>query len=64
LDYGEDSTAETDGNFVLTEKGGVIEIQATAEKVPFTPDQFQSLWTLAQQGVQQITEHQKKALGL
>src|ERR1700719_344425 len=40
LDYAEDSTAETDANFVLTGKGGLVEIQGTAEGAPFTEDQL------------------------
>ena len=50
LDYAEDSTAETDANFVIMGKGGIVEIQGTAEKEPFTEDQFLSLLALAKQG--------------
>ncbi|MGV6801054.1 MAG: ribonuclease PH [bacterium] len=47
LDYAEDSTAQADANFVLTGKGGIVEIQATAEADPFTEEQFTALMTLA-----------------
>ncbi|MDH5723669.1 MAG: ribonuclease PH [Alphaproteobacteria bacterium] len=64
LDYKEDSEAETDANFVLTGKGGIVEIQGTAEKEPFSEEEFQSLLNLAKEGCAQITEIQKKALGI
>ncbi len=50
LDYAEDSEAETDANFVLTGRGGIIEIQGTAEKEPFSEDEFQQLLALAKKG--------------
>ena len=40
LDYAEDSTAETDANFVLTGAGGLVEIQGTAEGAPFSDEEF------------------------
>src|SRR4029078_12032841 len=40
LDYAEDSEADTDANFVMTVSGDIVEIQATAEKIPFSEDQF------------------------
>ena len=40
LDYAEDSEADTDANFVMTGSGNIVEIQATAEKTPFSEDQF------------------------
>src|SRR6516225_28867 len=43
LDYAEDSDADTDANFVLTGGGGIVEIQTTAEKIPFTEEQFLNL---------------------
>ena len=43
LDYDEDSTAETDANFVVTGSGDAVEIQATGEKTPFSEDQFLAL---------------------
>jgi ribonuclease PH len=63
LDYAEDSNAEADANFVLTGKGGIVEIQGTAEKEPFSDAQFQSLMTLARKGVAELVAAQKKATG-
>src|SRR5918997_676082 len=51
LDYAEDSEADTDANFVMTGSGNLIEIQGTAEKVPFSEEQFLSLLALARRGV-------------
>jgi ribonuclease PH len=62
LDYAEDSAAEADANFVLTEGGGIVEIQATAEKEPFTAAQFQALMELARHGTEQLFAHQRAAL--
>ncbi len=64
LDYAEDSEAETDANFVLTGKGGIVEIQATAETDPMTPEQYDSLMVLARKGCAELTLLQQKALGL
>lgn len=64
LDYDEDSEAETDANFVLTGKGGIVEIQGTAEKEPFSEEEFQALMNLAKEGCAEITKAQKKALGV
>ena len=64
LDYAEDSTAETDANFVLTGKGGIVEIQATAEHMPFAEAQFAELLTLARRGVAHLIALQRRALGL
>ncbi len=63
LDYAEDSTAETDANFVITGKGGLVEIQATAEQDPFTDDEFGELMRLAKKGVGELVELQTKAVG-
>jgi len=51
LDYAEDSSAETDANFVMSGKGGIIEIQGTAEKDPFSEEEFASLMKLAKKGL-------------
>tara|TARA_B100000767_G_scaffold72576_1_gene69129 strand:- start:205 stop:918 length:714 start_codon:yes stop_codon:yes gene_type:complete len=59
LDYLEDSSAEADANFVLTDKGGVVEIQATAETSPFSEKKFSELLALAQKGVEEINIIQK-----
>ena len=64
LDYAEDSKAEADANFVLTGKGGIVEIQGTAEKDPFTEAQFMELLGLARKGIGELTILQKQALGL
>jgi ribonuclease PH len=63
LDYAEDSDAQADANFVMTHGGQIIEIQGTAEKNPFTTDQFTELLTLAQNGSRALVKAQYKALG-
>jgi len=55
LDYIEDSNAQADANFVLTEKNEIIEIQATAEDKPFSDAHFQELFTLARKGIKKLT---------
>jgi ribonuclease PH len=62
LDYAEDSEAETDANFVITGTGTLIEIQGTAEKTPFTEEQFLSLLSLARKGVTKLVDLQKMAV--
>jgi ribonuclease PH len=62
LDYAEDSNAEADANFVLTDGGGIVEIQGTAEKAPFSEAQFQELMTLARQGANRLFDIQRQAL--
>jgi ribonuclease PH len=64
MDYEEDSAAETDGNFVLTEAGGIVEIQVTAEDAPIPEDKFLELLALARIGVAELAALQGKALGL
>ena len=64
LDYAEDSTADADTNFVLTSSGRIVEIQGTAETSPFSDEDFQQLYKLAQNGVKQLVEIQRMALGL
>ncbi len=64
LDYAEDSTAQADANFVLTAGGGVVEVQGTAEEVPFSRQQFEELLNLAEKGVRELCAHQNRALGL
>ncbi len=64
LDYAEDSNAEADANFVLTEGGGLVEIQGTAEADPFSRDQFVDLLDLAQQGITTLSGLQRAALEL
>ncbi|PRD43349.1 ribonuclease PH [Phyllobacterium phragmitis] len=62
LDYAEDSTAGTDANFVMTGKGGIVEIQGTAEGVPFSEEEFASLMALARGGINRLVSLQKIAV--
>jgi ribonuclease PH len=62
LDYAEDSEADTDANFVMTGLGGVVEIQATAEGEPFSPELFQSMLGLARNGISELVSLQKIAV--
>ena len=62
LDYAEDSTAETDANFVLTGSGGLVEVQGTAEGAPFTDDQFTELLRLARKGIGELVRLQKETV--
>ncbi|WP_029010916.1 ribonuclease PH [Azospirillum halopraeferens] len=63
LDYAEDSSAQADANFVLTGRGGIVEVQGTAEEKPFSEDEFNALMALARKGVAELTALQKAALG-
>jgi len=63
LDYAEDSTAETDANFVLTGAGGLVEVQGTAEGAPFSDAQFAQLLAFARKGIAELIELQKAVLG-
>src|SRR5947209_4421657 len=62
LDYAEDSEAETDANFVMTGDGRIVEVQGTAEKVPFTEEQLLALLALARKGVSKLVDLQKMAV--
>jgi ribonuclease PH len=62
LDYAEDSEAETDANFVIAGNGNIVEIQATAERTPFSEDQFMSLLALARKGCEKLFGLQKMAV--
>ncbi len=62
LDYAEDSNAEADANFVLTDQGGIVEIQGTAEGDPFSEEQFSAMFALAKSGIAELVEHQKEAI--
>jgi ribonuclease PH len=62
LDYAEDSTAQTDANFVITGSGGLVEVQATAEAAIFSPEDLQAMLALAQKGVADLVALQKAAL--
>jgi len=63
LDYDEDSTAETDANFVLTGSGGLVEVQGTAEGAPFSEAELTALLGLARKGATELVALQKQALG-
>jgi ribonuclease PH len=63
LDYAEDSEAETDMNFVMTGASGIVEIQGTAEKTPFSDDELAAMIALARKGVLRLIELQKLAVG-
>ena len=62
LDYEEDSQAETDANFVITGDGLLVEVQATAEKTPFSEEQLATLLALARKGTARLVELQKIAV--
>jgi ribonuclease PH len=62
LDYAEDSEADTDANFVMTGNGNIVEIQATAEKDPFSEEQLLSLLALARKGIGKLVDLQKMAV--
>lgn len=64
LDYAEDSHADADTNFVLTESGRIVEIQATAEGATFNEAEFNELFRLAKHGIRQIISAQKQILGV
>ncbi|MGB7479623.1 MAG: ribonuclease PH [Burkholderiaceae bacterium] len=64
LDYLEDSDCDTDMNVVMTDAGGFIEVQGTAEGAPFERATMERLLDLAQQGILELTRLQKQALGL
>ena len=62
LDFEEDSNADTDSNFVMTGSGGIVEIQGTAEKVPFTENEFLKLLSFARTGIVELIQLQKKVI--
>lgn len=64
LDYIEDSSAQADANFVLTDAGAIIEIQTTAEDKPFEEKALFEMMRLARLGIEEITSMQRKALGV
>ncbi|MBN9070579.1 MAG: ribonuclease PH [Rhizobiales bacterium] len=63
LDYLEDSSAGTDANFVMTGKGGIVEVQGTAEGEPFSEEQFAALMGLARNGIRRLVGLQQMAVG-
>lgn len=64
VDYLEDSSAQADMNFVLTESGKIVEIQGTAEEKPFDEEQYAKLFGLAKKGIAELIVKQKEALGI
>jgi ribonuclease PH len=62
LEYVEDSAAQADANFVLTEEGGIIEVQASSEDVPFKASEMAELTRLATKGIEELCTLQKAAL--
>ncbi|WP_062014070.1 ribonuclease PH [Aureimonas sp. AU4] len=62
LDYLEDSAAGTDANFVMTGRGGIVEIQGTAEGEPFSEAELGELMRLARHGIGQLVERQRAVL--
>jgi ribonuclease PH len=62
LDYSEDSTADTDMNVVMTGDGRLVEVQATAEKDPFTRERLDELLGLAEGGIERISRVQQEAV--
>jgi ribonuclease PH len=63
LDYVEDSTAEVDANVVMTGDGGLVEVQATAERTPLSLASLDELLALAEGGIARLREAQESALG-
>ncbi|GJD84785.1 ribonuclease PH [Methylobacterium haplocladii] len=62
LEYVEDSAADTDANFVMTGKGGIVEVQGTAEQEPFSEEQFIELLRLARGGIAELVALQKQTI--
>jgi ribonuclease PH len=59
LDYAEDSAADADSNFVMTGNGGIVEVQGTAETLPFSQESFDQLMLLAKKGIGELVSLQK-----
>lgn len=64
LDYGEDSSAETDMNVIMTELGGFIEVQGTAEGAAYSREELDSMLALAEKGISELIGEQKRVLEL
>ena len=62
LNFQEDIIAEVDANFFMTESGKIIEIQATAEKTPFSWEEFTIMKDLAFKGISELIKKQKEVL--
>jgi ribonuclease PH len=63
LDYAEDSTAEVDANVVMTGDGGLVEVQATAERTPLSRASLDELLALAEGGIARLREAQESVVG-
>jgi ribonuclease PH len=63
LAYTEDSRAEVDMNVIMTGAGGLVEVQGTAEKEPYSREQLNAMLDLAQSGIQKLISAQKDQLG-
>jgi ribonuclease PH len=63
LPYEEDSRADVDMNFVMTGRGGLVEVQGTAERMPFTDNDLQRMTAIARKAIVQLTRLQKRSLG-
>lgn len=63
LDYIEDSDADADANFVMTGRGGIVEVQGTAETEPFSQEQFDQLMVLAKKGIDELINLQRLTVG-
>lgn len=64
LDYEEDSAADVDFNLVMSESGAFIEVQGTAERVPFSDHQLQEMLEMGRKGCLELIQAQKESLGL
>ncbi len=62
LDYSEDSSAEVDANVVMTGDGGLVEVQATAERTPLSRAHLDELLALAESGIDRLREDQRRAI--
>jgi ribonuclease PH len=63
LNYQEDSHADVDMNFVMTGSGGLVEVQGTAERIPFSPDDLSKMMAAARKAISKLAILQKEALG-
>jgi ribonuclease PH len=63
LDYREDSSAEVDANVVMTGDGGLVEVQATAERTPLSRAHLDDLLALAGRGIAELRAAQEAAVG-
>ena len=61
--FTEDSGCDTDMNVVMTGRGGIVEVQGTAEAAPFTRTEMDTLVSLAERGIGELIAAQKRALG-